>query len=327
MLLRGGGELMSQTQLFNSSFGPDIDKLKDYLKSDTVLCKFCGSNKIVKRGHRDMSEEKNQRYKCKKCNKSCTDEITRGSNQKLWVHEEVLDFAIHGISSQKIVDMILKRAKANNENIKLTRQSVLNLIKHDCQFLSTLEYYLNHSNLSKTWEMDETYEHISKGIRCYVFNARTVETKYWLVSYASVELSKVAQVIALTLANNRAGYAPEIIRTDGYAPDLKKCSGPLCSSKVISIPKRLDYACINSVERINGIMRNAIPKGSCSYSITHLQSLIELKRLHYNFLQKHSFFRNQTPAEIVGIDLPVETWSDLFRVADYLDRTIGHDFI
>ena len=71
-------------------------------------------------------------------------------------------------------------------------------------------------------------------------------------------------------------------------------------------------------------MRDSIPKGNCAYSIEHLQSLVELKRIHYNFLQKHPSFVNFTPANLVGINLPINSWIDLFRITDFYDRKIGH---
>ena len=46
--------------------------------------------------------------------------------------------------------------------------------------------------------------------KCYIFNVKAVETKYLLVSFASKVRYNHAN-IALTIANLRAGYAPDII--------------------------------------------------------------------------------------------------------------------
>ena len=150
--------------------------------------------------------------------------------------------------------------------------------------------------------------------------------KFWLVSYVSLKRTQKAQRIALEYAFLRAGYAPDVVRSDGFAPNLKKHKGPMQFVKVESISKDDDYGCINDVERTNGIMRELIRKGSCSYSIEYLQSLVELKRLHYNFLRKHPSFSNFTPAKLTGIDLPMKSWIDLFKIADYFDRTKMHCF-
>lgn len=303
-----------------------LEELRDHLKNQNVLCRYCGSSNIVKKGFRKNNHEDVQRYNCHNCSRSFTDDVTRYGNQDALVHDKILDLAVLGVNPESIKEMVNKELQRGGKKASITKQTVLNIIKKDCQFLSTFEYYLCHNNFSSVWEMDETFEHLKRKQSCYVFNIKAIDTKYWLVSYASMKRNQMAQKIALTYAFDRAEYTPDTIITDGFAPKIDNRLPPFKNCKIESISKKIDYSCINNIERINLSQRDLIPKGSCVYSIEHLQSLVELKRIHYNFLQKHPSFANFTPAKIVGMDIPIKNWIDLFRIADFFDRKIGHHF-
>jgi DNA-directed RNA polymerase subunit RPC12/RpoP len=298
-----------------------IHDLQDYLEQKPVLCRYCGNNEIIKKGVRVNKAVSIQEYKCKKCGRKFTDNITRYGNQELWVHDHILELTVNSVRSSAIIDILKKVALEKGKEIHITKPTIHNIVKKDCQFLSTLEYNLNHPNMSRVWEIDETFDFLKNRKKCKVFNIKAVDTKFWLVSYVSLKRTQMAQRIALTYAFLRAGYAPTIVRSDGFAPNLKSHKGPMKFVKVEAISKDVDYSCINNVERINVTMREIIKKGSCSYSLEYIQSRVELKRLHYNFLRKHPSFSNFTPAKLAGIDLPIKSWTDLFKIADYFDRT------
>lgn len=315
----GVNNLISST-LSHFSLEDLLEDIRDHLENNHVLCRYCGSSKIIKFGPRKNIHGDVQRYWCNSCQKSFTDNKSRYGNQVLSVHDQILDLAVQGVKAEGIKELVNKKLNCNDNEETITKQTVLNIIKKDCQFLSTFEYYLCHKNFSSVWEMDETFEHLIDKQSCYVFNVKAIDTKYWLVSYASLLRNQMAQIIALTYAYQRAEYSPEIIRTDGFAPKLDNKIPFLKNCKIESISKKIDYSCINNVERINRSMRDTIHKRSCVYTIEHLQSLIELKRIHYNFLQKHPTLANLTPAQIMGIDLPIRNWIDLLKIADYFDR-------
>lgn len=295
---------MIQPNLSHFSLDALLEELEYCLKSRPIICSNCGSSEKSGFGYRKNKNGDKKRYKCKNCGKKYTDTITRYGNQKLSVHDQILDLAVRGVKANSIREIVNKTLKNEDEDSSITKPTVLNIIKKDCQFLSTIENHLCHNNFSSVWEMDETFDRLTGGIKCYVFNSKAVDTKYWLASYPSLKRNQTAQKIALTQSYNRAEYAPDTIRTDGFAPKLDDCIPELKHCKIKSISKKIDFSCINDVERINLSMRETIPKGKCAYSIEHLYSLAELKRIHYNFLQKHPTFGNLTPAKIVGIDPP-----------------------
>lgn len=302
-----------------------LKDLRDHLQQKKVICRYCGSSvNIIKKGFRKNDSDDKQRYKCKYCRKRFVDEITRHSNQDLWVHDFVLDLVVNNVKPSAISKLITKLSRERGQELVLSKTTILKMIKKDCQFLSTFEYHLCHPIVSRVWEIDETFDRIKNRERCHVFNVKTIDTKYWLVSYATMEKEQLAQEIALTIACNRAGYAPDIIRSDGFSPKIEKCIKPFENAKIVSIPKKENYACINNVERTNCTMRELIKKGYCSYSLENLQSLVELKRLHHNFLRDHPSYSYSTPAKIAGLDLPIKSWIDLFRIADYFDRKVVH---
>lgn len=314
------------TTIHQSNLKTVLANLECHLKSPQIFCKYCGLNKVIMRGNRINSDKTKKRYECKFCGKSFTGDITRYGNQEVEVHDRILDLAVNSVKAKEIGEIVKKTFERNGSGVNISKATVLNTIKKDCQFLSTFEYNLCHGTYSSVWEIDETFERLRGGKTCYVFNVKAVDTKFWLVSYVSEKRTQLAQNIALTYAYERACYAPEIIRSDGFAPSLKKCIPELKKCKINSISKKQDYACINNIERINRSMHETIPKRYCVYSLEHLQSLAELRRLHYNFLQKHPTFPSATPSKIVGIDLPISNWIDLFRIADYFDRTSKHKF-
>mgnify|MGYP006299257443 CR=1 FL=1 len=125
-----------------------LDELIDHLKQNKVLCKYCGSSNVVKIGHRIKNQGKVQWYRCKQCNRSFTDEVTRYGNQDVFIHDQILDLVVQGVNSESIKEIVNKRLQCDGKDESITKQTVLNIIKKDCQFLSTFENYLFHDNFS-----------------------------------------------------------------------------------------------------------------------------------------------------------------------------------
>ena len=64
----------------------------------------------------------------------------------------------------------------------------------------------------------------------------------------------------------------------------------------------------------------ALKKNKCYRSIEFLAASVEINRIYYNFLRKHSSLDGKTPAFAAGIFYPFRNWENLLRFAHRLYR-------
>lgn len=289
-------------------------------------CGACGADWIIKREVR-LNKRKGpvQRFNCKRCGRSFS--LEGWGHFPLWVVEGVLSLAVEGLGPSAIVEQLKMEALRHNLNFKISRQSVSNIIKRCVGVFLKFEEATGRECKSSEWQIDDTPQPFTRRFKYplkqhqkdnrdfwWMTNVFDVDNRYWLVAYVSKERDAQVSEKAVRMALKRAHDAPHSFRCDGSRAHIRGIKNCLPLASVFSKKKAEDFGHINLIESLHSLMRRkGIKKRKKFRCLMTLQYLVDLVRIHHNFLHRHNALGRITPAAKVGMAPVFRGWGEFIQ--------------
>jgi transposase-like protein len=282
------------------------------LADDTVLCKHCGSVRLIKYGI-DCGK---QTYSCKDCKaRFVQDSLLKKAKFNPELVCLTLDLYFSGLSLRKIARNI-----SDHFNVDINYSTIYTWIQ---RYIPQISEYVNGlvpKELSDTWHADEIFvklkggEFHKSGARVgFVWNIMDRQTRFLLASKLTDERDKKSALIAFKQAiANAHGLLPTEIRTDSLNSYNQVVKATMPNAKhVPNCGIRKQHANNNRIERLNGTIRERV-KVQRGWKTVKTE-LAEGQRIQYNFVKPHMALGGKTPANAVG--LKVKGWKELLELA------------
>ena len=304
-----------------------VDTGERRLSDFDVYCKYCracGADWIIRRGPRHNKRKGEvQRYKCKRCGHRFSRE--GWGHFPLWVVEAILSLAVEGLGPSVILDKLKGEALRHNLTVKISRQTVSNIIKRCVDaFLKFEEGARRECTSCFEWQIDDTPQRPTRDVgdhfeqpqsddrKFWITNVLEVDSRYWLTAHVSF-LERDAKVSekAVRMALKRARDAPNRWRCDGLRSHIRGIRNVLPHATIFSKTKAEKFEHINLIESLHSSMRRkGIKKRKKFHSLMTLQILLDLVRMWHNFLRRLDSLGGITPAAKVGITPVFRSWGE-----------------
>ena len=279
-----------------------------------VICKRCGSTKVIKQGFRVNKNGKVQRYKCKECGYKFV--LKESGFHKMKNKPKIitlaLDLYFKGISYRKIVDHLRQFY-----GIKVSHVAIIKWVK---KYTELMKRYVDSlmPQTSGIWHTDEMAINI-KGEYNWLWNVMDHETRFLLASQISQRREVKDARRVFQKAKETAKERPKAVITDGlpaYIKAFKKEFFTLRNPRVkhIAKPRFVDKTNNNMVERLQGTIRER-DKVLRALKKLDENSIIDGFRIYYNFIRPHQALNGLTPAEMAGLNLNLKgnRWLSLIK--------------
>jgi transposase-like protein len=275
-----------------------------------MICKNCGSTKIVKNGKRNNQ----QLYKCKECGKQFydNDNFDRMRTQK-HIIAFAMDLYYDGMSVRKIQRQIsyLFKVKVSQVTVHnwITKYSIL--VK---QYVDTLK-----ADLGDIWHVDETALKV-KGKQKWFWEIIDEKTRFMVAEHLSPSRKTKDSLKLFKDAHKKAIKKPRIIYSDGcfaYRKGFSKVFWDHHRScqliQNVGINGRVHQ---NMVERLHGTLKDMLRARRGMDQGTKTEAMLDGWFVYYNFLRPHSSLGGKTPAETASIKLNLDNrWESLIDLA------------
>jgi putative transposase len=294
---------------------------------ESIKCKKCKSENIVKDGRRHNKSGLIQKYLCRDCGYRFIINIGfehSKKNPKLIC--AAIDLYFKGVSLRKVADHIKLFY-----GVGVSNTSVLRWIQRFAREVSPFVDSLTPPNLSGIYHVDEMVvnvrrEEMAKGHYQWLWNLMDDTTRFWISSKIS-QRREVEDARAVFQDAKNKTLTPKAIIHDGlpsydeaFQKEYFTCKNPRVKN-IRSISVRNEG--LNSrVERLNGTMRDREKVMRGMNTKESAQKIIEAMRIHYNFCREHSKL-GKTPAEQAGIKLELgeNKIENLIRLASMTSQT------
>jgi transposase-like protein len=290
--------------------------------TEEIVCKNCGSPRIVKHG----SYKDNQWWLCRNCGKSWTDnKAVVGGKLPAECVSYTLGAYYDGLSLNAIrrslkqqygvypsgatvfewVDKYTKKVIGDTKNMKP---------KVGDLWVADESYVRIDQRKNGADQVDNPYEKGRKGKWVIFWDIIDADTRFLLASIVTTTRGVSDAKKLMELASKRAGKTPRVVVTDklrayiegielAYGSDTKhKQGGPF------DIESNT-----NLIERFHGSLksRTKVMRGLRSQESTEF--FTDGWLAYYNFLRPHMSL-GKTPAEAAGVKCPFSSWSDFVGV-------------
>jgi transposase-like protein len=294
------------------------------IESLESVCKFCGSENIVKRGFRNTQNGKVQRFFCKACGKKfIVDEGFEKMKSTPQVVTIALDLYFKGISMRSIVDHLKQFY-----NLEVSHVAVYKWIR---KYIGMMKKYCDQlvPRVSGIWHSDEMTLNIKDldnhdSLR-WAWNVIDNESRFWLATQITKkrEIADARQVLAQ--ASSISQTRPMAIVTDGlrsYQDAIPKEFYTMKSPRTqhVRVPNIRNHSNNNMVERLHGTIRQRNKSMRGLDDMETAQTAMDGMRLYYNFLRPHSALNGKTPAQKANIESDEAKWMTLIKKASQHQR-------
>ena len=275
-----------------------------YIKSEPIVCKWCGSKDISKHGVSNGVQE----YLCQKCGRKFnTKDAPYGMRTTVEEIGASLTMYYNGLSLSDIVQYLNE-----THHNPVARSTVYRwLIKFTNDAIRLLEPL--KPRVSDTWIADEiSLKFMDKLF--WIWDIIDQDTRFLLATYLSSNRgTKQAQKL-MELASKQAGKVPKVVITDKLAAYIDGIEIPFgADTEHIQSSPFAGEDSTSLIERFHGTIkdRTKVIRGFKTFDTAEL--IIEGFRMHYDFFRPHLSLENHTPAEAAGIKSPVKNWTELVR--------------
>jgi transposase-like protein len=293
-------------------------------EESVTICKFCGSENIVKRGYRNTQRGKVQRFFCKNCKRFFI--VDEGFEKMKATPETVtvaLDLYFKGISMRAIVDHLKQFYGVEVSHVavyKWIRKYIVMMKKYTDQLVP---------KVSGIWHSDEMVLNVrnldNHENQRWAWNVIDNQSRYWLATQITEkrEIADARKVLAQasTLSQTR----PMAVVTDGlraYQDAITKEFFTLKAPRTehVRIPNIRDRSNNNMVERLHGTIRqrNKVMRGLDQEASA--QTMMDGLRIYYNFMRPHMALNGKTPAQKANIETDRVEWMPLIKKASQHKR-------
>jgi transposase-like protein len=278
-----------------------VEEFKEPCEPELV-CKYCGSRNLIKRGIRKNKSGNVQRFSCKDCGKRF---VVNVGFEKMKATPQVitvaLDLFFKGISLRKIVDHL-----EQFYGVKVTHVAVFKWIK---KYVKLMKDYVDSlvPNVSGIWHSDEMTLNVNGELK-WLWNVICNETRFWLASQITEKRETKDARMVLAEARNMTKVRPLAVVTDGLrayqhaiTKEFRTMKAP--RTEHIRVPNIRNRSNNNMVERLHGTIRerNKVMRGLDDEQTA--QAIIDGFRIYYNFIRPHMALNGKTPAQQAKIRL------------------------
>jgi putative transposase len=267
-----------------------------------LACRFCGSDKIVKKAKRQNKYGAIQRYLCKVCGKRFSFNI---GFERMHASPQIITTAMQLYFSGESFRNVKKFIAL--QGLTVTHQTVYNWIK---RYVLLMQAYLEKitPNVSDTWRTDEIFLKV-KGDTKYLYAIMDDSTRFWIAQ--QVADTKYTEDVRPLFkdAKEIACKKPETIISDGarnfheaYIKEYRTMASPR-TQHIRHIHLEGDHN-NNKMERLNGEIRDRekVMRGVKKMDTPILTGY----QLFHNYFREHEGLNGKTPAEIAGIKIQGE---------------------
>ena len=277
--------------------------LEEVTTTESVVCKFCGSDDVVKAG----ILRNQQRHRCKKCGRTFFDNkslpLMRATVRQLG---NVLGEYYGGMSYKEI-----RRQFDQQHEVMPSRSTIQRwLSRYTKLAMDKLKDY-PPIDTGKVWIADECVLKIG-GENVWHYDVLDAKTRFLLASHlARKRTIKDAQTV-MEKAYEKCGRIPDLIITDkqsSYIDGIERAFG--ADTKHIRI-KGIDALMnTNLVERWHGTLRQRTKVMRGMKDMRTARLLLDGWLIHYNYFRPHESLSDRTPAEVAGVKSSYKDWLDI----------------
>lgn len=273
------------------------------VKTETVKCRYCGSEAVVKYG----KYKEVQRYLCKSCHRKFKwdDRQYKMKSPTEQVATAMHDYYDGGSSIRSIGRHILEEMGSTPSTA-----TIYEWIQKYTQYATdSIKGY--HPRVGDKWIADETVVKI-EGHNMWLWDIIDSDTRYLLASRLSNSRTTRDAQILMDRAVKTAGKHPKIVLTDKlasyldvrYGNDTEHWQGS--PFKVLATGESTSL-----IERWHSTLktRTKVMRGLKNIESAH--DFVSGFLAYYNYLRPHESLDNRTPAEKAGITYPYQNWTDI----------------
>lgn len=292
--------------------------------TERIVCKNCGSPRVVKHG----SYKGNQCWLCRDCGKTSTDnDAVYGGKLPAKCVSYALGTYYDGLSLNAIrrnlkqqydvcpssatvfewVDKYTKRAINETKNLKPKVSGI---------WIADESYVRIDQRKDKAEKVENPYEKGSKGKWVIFWDIIDSRTRFLLASLVTTTRGIDDAKKLMELAAERSGRTPRVVVTDklrAYIDGIEQAYGADTVHRQGS-PFDIEYS-TNLIERFHGSLKSRTKVMRGLRSLESTKFFTDGWLAYYNFLRPHMSL-DKTPAQAAGIKCPFSNWSELIGIQE-----------
>ena len=275
-------------------------------------CLKCSSDNVKKDGIRKNKSGNKQKWKCNECNTYFVINDVTESKATLEIIVKCLDMYFKGESYPNIANTLKQFY-----NTEVYHTTVMKWIK---KYTLIIDNYLSNFNpdVSDTWHTDEQFIKV-KGNQKYIWNCMDNKTKFLLASNVTHKRGTKDALKLFKMAKSTAGKKATKIITDGsfsYSKSVKKefktYKNPKPHYRYVSFKQKDSNN--NIIERYHGTHKDRTKSMRGMKTMKGIQTYNMGFKNYYNFVKPHLGLNGLTPAQVSGLNVPVN-WKDIMKCA------------
>jgi len=289
--------------------------------TEKIVCKNCGSTRIVKHG----SYKDKQWWLCRDCGKAWTDNDAVIGGK---LPAKCVSYALGAYYDGMSLNAIRRNLKQQydvypssatvfewvNKNTKKIVNDTENLTPKVGDIWIADESYVRIDQ-KKGEAVDNPYEKGKKGKWVIFWDIIDSKTRFLLASLITTTRNVEDAKKLMELAAKKAGKTPRIVVTDklrAYIEGIEQAYGADTRHRQGS-PFEIENN-TNLIERFHGSLksRTKVMRGLRNPESTKFFTNGWLA--YYNFLRPHMSLDDKTPAQVAGIKCPFSNWGDLIGI-------------
>lgn len=277
-----------------------------------LACRFCGSDRIVKKAKRQNKYGAIQRYLCKECGKRFSFNI---GFERMHATPQIITTAMQLYFSGESLRNVQKFIRL--QGLEISHVAVYKWIN---KYVGLMQAYLEKitPNVSSVWRTDELFLKV-KGDTKYLYAIMDDSTRFWIAQ--QVADTKYTEDVRPMFkeATKIAGKKPETIISDG-APNFHLAYNKEYRTMVSPRTQHIRHIHLegdrnnNKMERLNGEVRD---REKVMRGIKRMDSpIFKGYQQYHNYFREHEGLNGKTPAEVAGIKIEgVNKWLTVIQNA------------
>lgn len=293
--------------------------------TEKIVCKNCGSPRIVKHG----SYKGKQWWLCRDCGKAWTDNKAVFGGK---LPAECVSYALGSYYDGMSINAIRRNLKSqydvypssatvfewvNKYTRKVVNDTKTLKPKVGSVWIADESYVRIDQRKDGTDQVDNPYEKGKKGKKgkwVIFWDVIDADTRFLLASLVTTDRTAGDAKKLMELASERAGKTPRVVVTDklrAYIEGIEQAYGANAQHRQGS---PFDVECnTNLIERFHGSLKSRTKVMRGLRSLESTKFFTDGWLAYYNFLRPHMSL-DKTPAQAANIKFPFISWSDFVGV-------------
>ena len=277
-----------------------------YATTCTVVCKFCGSDKVVKNGVRTGDI---QYYKCRNCGRAFAgNNATEGMQYPSEQIAAAVSLFYDGLSIDAIRRQLdsLYHVYPSDSTVYDWTVRYTKLAVDNAKF--------SNIRVGSVWTADESVLILDQHVKVWFWDIIDSETRFLLASHMSITRGTKDAQILMQKAWERAQKTPRIIYTDKLAAYLDGIELTFGADTKHKQGGPFDVGNnTNLIERFHGTIkaRTKVMRGMRNRERARI--VMDGWLINYNFFRPHESLKNKTPGEVAQASFAWKDWLDVVR--------------